>query len=67
MLGIPNLGTQVCARGIAWHHLPIVDVEPPDAGFEAATDAQLRYLLDLPHRRARPRKRRDERWTGSNA
>jgi protein-tyrosine phosphatase len=33
-LGIPHLGPQVRAHGIAWHHLPIVDVHPPDARFE---------------------------------
>ena len=28
MLGVPRLGVEVLARGMAWHHLPIVDVEP---------------------------------------
>jgi len=36
MLGVPELGAQVCARGIDWYHLPIVDVRPPDARFESA-------------------------------
>ncbi len=36
MLGVPRLGAEVVARGMAWHHLPIVDVEPPDARFETA-------------------------------
>lgn len=36
MLGVTSLGGQVRARGIAWHHMPIVDVRPPDARFEAA-------------------------------
>lgn len=36
MLGVTQLGSQVQARGIAWHHMPIVDVRPPDARFEAA-------------------------------
>lgn len=36
MLGVVRLGEQVRARGIRWHHLPIVDVQPPDARFEAA-------------------------------
>jgi protein-tyrosine phosphatase len=34
-LGVSTLGTQVRRRGIAWHHLPIVDVHPPDERFEA--------------------------------
>lgn len=34
-LGVPDLGAQVRARGIDWHHLPIPDVRPPDARFEA--------------------------------
>lgn len=33
-LGVTHLGAQVRARGIEWHHLPIVDVQPPDARFE---------------------------------
>ncbi len=36
MLGVPHLGQQVRARGIDWHHLPIVDVAPPDGRFEEA-------------------------------
>lgn len=36
MLGVTQLGRQVQGRGIAWHHMPIVDVRPPDARFEAA-------------------------------
>lgn len=35
MLGVPRLGEQIVARGIDWHHLPIADVRPPDAQFEA--------------------------------
>lgn len=34
MLGVPQLGEQVRARGIEWHHLPIKDVAPPDVRFE---------------------------------
>ena len=34
MLGVPELGAEVLARGIDWHHLPIVDVRPPDERFE---------------------------------
>ena len=33
-LGVTRLGPQVRAQGIAWHHLPIVDVHPPDERFE---------------------------------
>lgn len=34
MLGVPTLGSAIQRRGIEWHHLPIVDVEPPDSRFE---------------------------------
>jgi protein-tyrosine phosphatase len=34
MLGVTQLGEQVLARGIEWHHLPIKDVAPPDMRFE---------------------------------
>ena len=34
LLGVSELGVQVRARGMAWHHLPIVDVQPPDTRFE---------------------------------
>jgi len=35
MLGVRGLGAQVRARRIDWHHLPIVDVQPPDERFES--------------------------------
>jgi protein-tyrosine phosphatase len=35
MLKVSDLGAQVGARGIAWHHLPITDVSVPDRRFEA--------------------------------
>lgn len=35
MLGVPDLAASIRARSIEWHHLPIVDVQPPDARFEA--------------------------------
>ena len=35
LLHVPLLGEGVRARNIEWHHLPIVDVEPPDARFES--------------------------------
>lgn len=34
MLGVTALGPQVRASGIVWHHMPIVDVQPPDRRFE---------------------------------
>lgn len=36
MLGVPGLGRAILARGIEWHHLPIVDVRAPDERFERA-------------------------------
>ena len=48
MLGVPQLGEQVLARGIAWHHLPIKDVAPPDIRFEegwVVSGPQLRGIL----------------------
>jgi len=35
MLGVEELGTAVKCRGIAWYHLPIVDLSTPDAHFES--------------------------------
>jgi len=34
LLGVTELGPQVHRRGIEWHHLPIADLQPPDARFE---------------------------------
>ncbi len=34
LLHVRNLGVEVAARGMEWHHLPIVDVAPPDTRFE---------------------------------
>jgi len=36
MLGLPDLGQRVKAAGMGWFHLPIPDVQPPDARFELA-------------------------------
>ncbi len=47
MLGVPALGSMVLERGIEWHHLPIVDVRPPDARFEAKWTASGPRLLQL--------------------
>ena len=35
LLGVQDLGARVRSRSIDWHHLPIADVRPPDARFEA--------------------------------
>jgi ADP-ribosylglycohydrolase/protein-tyrosine phosphatase len=35
-LGVDGLGEAVEAKGLEWHHLPIRDVDVPDAAFEAA-------------------------------
>jgi ADP-ribosyl-[dinitrogen reductase] hydrolase len=35
MLKVPDLGERIRARGMAWHHLPVVDLAAPDARFEA--------------------------------
>ena len=40
-----ELGVQVQARSIAWHHLPIVDVQPPDARFKVQWQSVGRDLL----------------------
>jgi len=48
MLGVPDLGDAVRARGMVWFHLPIVDVSTPDQGFEdrwAMDGGELRRIL----------------------
>ena len=48
MLGVSHLGEQIIASGIAWHHLPIKDVKPPDSRFEdgwVVSGPQLRGIL----------------------
>lgn len=47
MLGVTQLGEQVRARGIAWHHLPIRDVAPPGSRFESGWSTSGPVLLDL--------------------
>ena len=44
LLGVPDLGTRIRQRGMHWHHLPIVDMQPPGALFEAAWPAVARQL-----------------------
>lgn len=34
-LQVQGLGSEIMARGMEWHHLPIVDVSVPDQSFEA--------------------------------
>ena len=47
MLGVPSLGLMVLARGIEWHHLPIIDVSPPDGRFESKWISSGPRLLQL--------------------
>ena len=47
MLGVSALGPMVLARGIEWHHLPIVDVSPPDDRFEKKWVSSGPRLLQL--------------------
>lgn len=47
MLGVPRLGERARARGIEWHHLPIVDVQPPDERFESLWVARGPGLMRL--------------------
>ena len=44
MLGVTGLGTQIVQRGVAWLHMPIVDVNPPDTRFEVAWAEHGRHL-----------------------
>jgi ADP-ribosyl-[dinitrogen reductase] hydrolase len=48
MLGVPQLGDAITRNGIAWHHLPIRDVDIPDHRFEVLwpdVSSKLRALL----------------------
>lgn len=36
LCGVPDLGERIRAAGLAWHHLPIVDLHAPDAAFVRA-------------------------------
>lgn len=47
-VGAEQLGEETHRLGMAWYHLPIADMEPPDAGFERRwqyAGARLRELL----------------------
>lgn len=46
MLGVPTLGDEARGRGIRWLHMPITDVQPPDARFEACWAAHGLAVLD---------------------
>ena len=48
MLGVPDLGARVEARGMTWVHLPIPDLQPPGDAFSAAwPDLSARLKLQL--------------------
>ncbi|WP_081035915.1 cyclin-dependent kinase inhibitor 3 family protein [Rhodobacter capsulatus] len=44
MLKVPDLGTQVRARGMDWHHMPIADYSVPIPAFEARWQAEGRVI-----------------------
>ena len=46
LLQVPDLGAQVVARGMAWHHLPIPDVQAPDERFATGWQRSGPALLD---------------------
>lgn len=46
LLQVPDLGAQVVARGMAWHHLPIPDVQAPDERFATGWRRSGPALLD---------------------
>jgi ADP-ribosyl-[dinitrogen reductase] hydrolase len=48
MMKVQNLGARAAALGLEWHHLPIVDVQPPDDRFESRwKDSGPRLLTHL--------------------
>lgn len=53
LLGVPALGRRVQARGMEWLHLPIADLQAPDARFEDGWRAAGPRLVQ--HLRARGR------------
>lgn len=46
-LGVPELGESIGSRGIAWHHLPIVDVTAPSRSFEQKWPVAGRAAVDV--------------------
>ena len=53
LLGVPDLGARIKARGMHWHHLPIPDLNTPGPDFEASwptVASRLRHLLTIGHR-----------------
>ncbi|PYF09691.1 hypothetical protein C8J30_10761 [Rhodobacter viridis] len=44
MLKVPDLGTQVRAHGMEWHHLPIADYSVPTPAFETRWQAEGRVI-----------------------
>lgn len=44
LLGVPQLGGRILARGLAWIHAPIEDVSVPDRAFEAAWETHGRQV-----------------------
>ncbi len=45
LLGVPQLGDAVRSRAMAWHHLPIPDLQAPDADFARRAASPLRGAL----------------------
>ena len=46
MLQVPELGNAVASRSMCWHHLPIVDGQPPDQRFLDAWPASVTSLVN---------------------
>ncbi len=46
LLDVPDLGQRIASRGIAWHHLPIVDGTAPGPSFEQAWRVAGRSVVD---------------------
>ncbi len=45
-LGVPQLGEAVRARSMAWHHLPIPDLQAPGAAFAALAAQPMRQAIE---------------------
>lgn len=46
-LNVPDLGRQLVKQGIDWHHLPIVDEQPPASAFARRWPKAVAASLDL--------------------